>query len=97
MDRQKHLYHMSETAEEIVGLIEQAVSQTCSDEYAQKTVDEQRVEKFILDFLLFVKFFYNKIGEKAPILNAVSFGFHLMKSGRIAVEQKDVVIVSNMV
>ena len=55
---------MGSTAEKIARLIEQAMTQTGTDENAQKTVDEERVEELVLDFLLFVKFFNYQISQQ---------------------------------
>ena len=51
---------MLPTAEEIVGFIEQTVSEACADEDAEEAIDEQRVEILIFDFFFFLKIFYDK-------------------------------------
>ena len=58
VDGQQHLYDMVDTAEEIVWLVEEAVTQACTDEYSQETIDEQRVEELVFYFCFFIKFFY---------------------------------------
>ena len=51
MNGQEHLHDVLAGSKEIVGLVEQAMSQTGSDEDAEETVNEQRVEN-VLFFLL---------------------------------------------
>jgi hypothetical protein len=62
-DGQEHLYDMVETAEEIIWLVEETVSQTSSYEDSQEAVDEERVEKLIFYMCLFVKFLYYKVRQ----------------------------------
>ena len=53
MDGQEHLHDMLARGKEIVGLIEQAMPQTGTNQDAQEAIDEQRIED-ILHFLLAV-------------------------------------------
>ena len=60
----QHLYEMLARGKEIVGLIENAMPQTRTNQYTYETIDEQRVEKFVLDALLLVKALNNKICQQ---------------------------------
>jgi hypothetical protein len=55
---------MCAATEEIARLVEQAVTQSGTYQDAQKTIDEERVEQLVLDFLFLVKFFYNYISQQ---------------------------------
>ena len=60
---QEHLQNMLPTAEEIVGFIEQTVSQTRTDEDAEEAINEQRVEILVFDFLFLIQVFHDKESE----------------------------------
>ena len=64
MDGQQHLYHMSEGAEVVVGLIEQTMPQTgtCKDTY--EAIEEQRFEELHLNALLLIEFSNDKVGQE---------------------------------
>ena len=51
MDRQEHLYDVFAGGKEIIWLVEQAMSQTSTNQDAQEAIDEKRV-KDVLYFLL---------------------------------------------
>ena len=51
MDRQEHLYDVFAGGKEIIWLVEQAMSQTSTNQDAQEAIDEKRV-KDVLHFLL---------------------------------------------
>ena len=57
----EHLNEMGTRREEIVGLIEQAVAQTGTHQNANEAIDEQRIEQFVLDFLVFIQPFHHEI------------------------------------
>ena len=48
----------------MVGLIEEAVSQTGSQEDADETVDEEWVEQLILDVLLFIESLDDEVSQR---------------------------------
>ena len=54
MDGQDHLHDMAERTEVVVGLVEEAMPQTGTRQDTHKTVEEEGVEQFVLDLLLFV-------------------------------------------
>lgn len=49
--------------EEIGRFVEEAVSESCSEEDADEAVGEQRVEECVFDFLVAVEPFYDEIGS----------------------------------
>ena len=51
---QEHLDESLAAGQEVVGLVEDAMTQTGSKQDAQKAVDKQRVEQLVLDLLLLV-------------------------------------------
>jgi len=63
VDGQQHLHEALERRQEVVGLVEDAVAQSGTDEDAEEAVEEQRVEQLVLDFLLLVEFPYHEIGN----------------------------------
>ena len=52
---QQHLNEATHRGEIILGLVEDAVSQSCTHKDADKTVEEQRVELPVLYFLVFIQ------------------------------------------
>ena len=53
--RQEHLNRVRKV---VVGLVEQAMSQSCSYEYSCEAIDKKRVEQFITDSTFLVQFLY---------------------------------------
>jgi hypothetical protein len=47
----------------VVWLIEEAVSQTCTYQNANKTIKEQRFKIFLFQFLVFIESVYDDIGQ----------------------------------
>jgi hypothetical protein len=61
--RDNHLDGVVPRCEEIVGLIEQAVAQSGTDEDAEKTVDEERVEILVFNLLFLVQPLHDDVSE----------------------------------
>jgi len=55
MDREEHLHDVLARGEEIVGLIEEAVAETGTDEHTDEDVHEERVELLVGDLLILVE------------------------------------------
>ena len=55
MDREEHLHDVLARGEEIVGLIEETVAETGTDEHTDEDVHEERVELLIGDLLILVE------------------------------------------
>ena len=52
---------MFSRGEEIVRLIEEAMSESCSDEYSHEAIYEQGLKEFALYLLLFIQLPYDKV------------------------------------
>lgn len=63
-DGEQHLDDVFARGEEVVGFIEETVSQSCSDENADEAVDKERIEQFVFYLLLFVEFPHDEISRQ---------------------------------
>ena len=64
IDRQEYLYEVLPGREEEVGLVEEAMAKTCSGEYADEAVDEERVEQLGLHLLLLVQTLHTEVCQR---------------------------------
>lgn len=58
--------HLDDVVCEIVGLIEEAMTEPCTDENTKEAIDEEWVEQLVLDFLVFIEPAYDKVGTDEP-------------------------------
>ena len=59
--RHEHFDEVCARGQEIVGFVEEAVAESCTDEDADERIDEERIEEFVLDFLVFIQPFHHEI------------------------------------
>ena len=63
MDREEHLDDVLAGGEEIIGLIEETMAQTGTHNHTEKEVEKERIEQFVLEFLVFVQPFHDVVGQ----------------------------------
>ena len=66
LDGQEHLDDVVPGTQKIVGLVEEAVTQTCPDDDAKEAVDEEGVEIFVLHMLILIEPLHHEVGQKEP-------------------------------
>ena len=64
VDGQEYLHEVFPRREEEVGLVEEAMAKTCSGEYADEAVDEERVEQLGLHLLLLVQTLHAEVSQR---------------------------------
>jgi len=63
MDGQQHLEEPLERGEIIVGLVEETMPQTGTDQDAEEAVEQEGVEELVLDLLLLVQTAHDEVGD----------------------------------
>ena len=62
-DGQEHFYPSFARGQEVVRLVEDAMSQSGTHQNAHEAIDEQGVKEFVLDLLLLIETSHDQIGQ----------------------------------
>ena len=73
---QKHLYEVLSRGQEVVGLIEDAMAEACSYEYANEDIEEQRLKFLIRILMLLVEPLHEEESESESCEPAQSIPSH---------------------
>ena len=61
LNRDEHLNDMGKRTEEVVWLVKEAMTQSCTDENTEKAIDKEGVKQLIFYLLVFIKPLHHEV------------------------------------